>query len=139
MKTADYAGPPRAGRIAGEEERRQAGDRSPAQPAISNPQSTHPGIINSTNFASRSGEKQARKSINLTLPPRSITALIRPSGCGKSTSLRSINRLNELILAVRTEAEIQLDGENIYAPGTDLVSLRQRVGMVFQRWNPLPR
>jgi phosphate transport system ATP-binding protein len=70
---------------------------------------------------------------------RSITALIGPSGCGKSTFLRSINRLNGLIIGARAEGKILLDDEDIYAPGTDVVSLRQRVGMVFQRWNPFPK
>jgi phosphate transport system ATP-binding protein len=107
--------------------------------AVSNPRSSHPGVIASARFSFWYGEKQALKDISLTLASRSITALIGPSGCGKSTFLRSINRLNELIPGVRTEGEITLDGENIYAPGTDLVSLRQRVGMVFQRWNPFPK
>jgi phosphate transport system ATP-binding protein len=112
----------------------------PATSSILHPQSSpHPGVIDSRRFSFWYGEKQALKDINLTMPSRSITALIGPSGCGKSTFLRSINRLNELIPRVRTEGEIQLDGENIYAPGTDLVSLRQRVGMVFQRWNPFPK
>ena len=139
MSIADYAGSPRAGRIANRQPRADApGDVNP-QSAISNPQSLHPGTIASHNFSFWYGEKQALKDINLTLPSRSITALIGPSGCGKSTFLRSINRLNELILGVRTKGEIQLDGENIYAPGADLVSLRQRIGMVFQRWNPFPK
>jgi len=103
------------------------------------PQSPHPGLIHSTGFSFWYGEKQALREITLTIPSRSITALIGPSGCGKSTFLRSINRLNELIPGVRTAGEIQLDGESIYAAGTDLVSLRQRVGMVFQRWNPFPK
>jgi phosphate transport system ATP-binding protein len=102
-------------------------------------QSTHPGVIDARAFSFWYAQKQALKNINLTMPARSITALIGPSGCGKSTFLRSINRLNELIPGVRTEGEMQLDGENIYAHGTDLVSLRQRVGMVFQRWNPFPK
>ena len=101
--------------------------------------SPHPGVIAATGFSFWYGEKQALKTISLTMPARSITALIGPSGCGKSTFLRSINRLNELILGVRTDGEIRLDDENIYAPGVDLVSLRQRVGMVFQRWNPFPK
>jgi phosphate transport system ATP-binding protein len=68
-----------------------------------------------------------------------VTALIGPSGCGKSTFLRSINRLNELIPGARRSGEIRLDGENIYQKGMDIVTLRQRVGMVFQRWNPFPK
>ena len=107
--------------------------------AVRAPQSPHPGLIASQAFSFWYGEKQALKEITLTLESRSITALIGPSGCGKSTFLRSINRLNELIPGVRTSGEIRLDGESIYAPGTDLVSLRQRVGMVFQRWNPFPK
>ena len=108
--------------------------------SVLGPSSSSPrGTITSTSFCFWYGDTQALKSINLTIPPRAITALIGPSGCGKSTFLRSINRLNELIPGVRAEGEIQLDGESIYAPGTDLVSLRQRVGMVFQRWNPFPK
>src|SRR5688572_2198256 len=97
------------------------------------------GTLEATAFSFWYGKKQALKEISLKIPARSITALIGPSGCGKSTFLRSINRLNELIPGVRTAGEIQLDGENIYAAGTDLVSLRQRAGMVFQRWNPFPK
>ena len=107
--------------------------RSPAAP------SSHPGGVAARSFSFWYGEKQALKGITLSIAPRAITALIGPSGCGKSTFLRSINRLNELIPGVRADGEIALDGENIYAPGTDLVSLRQRVGMVFQRWNPFPK
>ncbi|HZO19569.1 MAG TPA: phosphate ABC transporter ATP-binding protein PstB [Gemmatimonadaceae bacterium] len=107
--------------------------RSPEAP------SSHPGRVAARAFSFWYGEKQALNDITLEIAPRSITALIGPSGCGKSTFLRSINRLNELIPGVRTEGEIALDGENLYAPGTDLVSLRQRVGMVFQRWNPFPK
>jgi phosphate transport system ATP-binding protein len=68
-----------------------------------------------------------------------VTALIGPSGCGKSTFLRSINRLNALLPGVRHAGRIELDGVDVYDRGVDLVSLRQRVGMVFQRWNPFPR
>jgi phosphate transport system ATP-binding protein len=68
-----------------------------------------------------------------------ITALIGPSGCGKSTFLRSINRMNDTIGGTRVEGEILLDGKNIYAPDVDVVELRQRVGMVFQRPNPFPQ
>src|SRR5690606_15749475 len=66
------------------------------------------------------------------------TALIGPSGCGKSTLLRSINRLNDLIPAVRTEGEMSLNGDTIYGRGADLIELRKRMGMVFQRPNPFP-
>lgn len=99
----------------------------------------HPGTVQSDRFSFWYGPKQALQDISLTMAARSITALIGPSGCGKSTFLRSINRLNELIIGVRADGRMLLDGENIYAPGTDVVSLRQRVGMVFQRWNPFPK
>jgi phosphate transport system ATP-binding protein len=85
------------------------------------------------------GRTQALFDIDLAIAPRGVTALIGPSGCGKSTFLRSINRLNELIPGARRTGEIRLDGENIYQKGMDVVTLRQRVGMVFQRWNPFPK
>jgi len=85
------------------------------------------------------GKTQALFDINMTIAPRAVTALIGPSGCGKSTFLRSINRLNELIPGARGSGEIRLDDENIYQKGMDVVTLRQRVGMVFQRWNPFPK
>jgi phosphate transport system ATP-binding protein len=85
------------------------------------------------------GRHQALFDINLHIVPRAVTAFIGPSGCGKSTFLRSINRLNELIPGARRSGEIRLDDENIYAKGVDVVTLRQRVGMVFQRWNPFPK
>jgi phosphate transport system ATP-binding protein len=85
------------------------------------------------------GKTQALFDINLSIAPRAVTALIGPSGCGKSTFLRSINRLNELIPGARGSGEIRLDDENIFQKGMDVVTLRQRVGMVFQRWNPFPK
>ena len=85
------------------------------------------------------GRNQALHDISMSIEPRTVTALIGPSGCGKSTFLRSLNRLNELIPNARREGEIRLDGEDIYARGVDVVTLRQRVGMVFQRSNPFPK
>jgi phosphate transport system ATP-binding protein len=85
------------------------------------------------------GPTQALKDINIIIKECQITALIGPSGCGKSTFLRTLNRTNELILHTRTEGIVTLDGQDIYQPGTDVVSLRQRVGMVFQRPNPFPK
>jgi phosphate transport system ATP-binding protein len=84
------------------------------------------------------GEFQALKKVSLDLRDRSITALIGPSGCGKSTFLRCLNRMNDLVDGVRITGEVLFHGENIYSPGTDLLSLRKRVGMVFQRPNPFP-
>ena len=99
----------------------------------------HPGSISARQFSFWYGEKQALHDIDLLLPSRSVTALIGPSGCGKSTFLRSINRLNALIQGARWTGSIEIDGEDIYRPHMDVVALRQRVGMVFQRWNPFPR
>jgi phosphate transport system ATP-binding protein len=84
------------------------------------------------------GQFQALKSVDLELEARKITALIGPSGCGKSTFLRTLNRMNDLIEGARTEGQVIFDGENIYDPGTDLLELRRRIGMVFQRPNPFP-
>jgi phosphate transport system ATP-binding protein len=99
----------------------------------------HPGSILAEGFSFWYGPKQALHEISLTMPARSVTALIGPSGCGKSTFLRSINRLNELIPGARRTGAIRLDGEDIYRQGMDVTALRQRVGMVFQRWNPFPK
>ena len=85
------------------------------------------------------GSNHALKNINIVIREGQITALIGPSGCGKSTFLRTLNRLNELIPHTRIEGTVTLDGQDIYQPGTDVVSLRQRVGMVFQRPNPFPK
>jgi phosphate transport system ATP-binding protein len=97
------------------------------------------GTLEASAFSFWYGKKQALKDITLTIPARSITALIGPSGCGKSTFLRSINRLNELIPGVRHEGDICLDGSSVFRRDLDVVALRQRVGMVFQRWNPFPK
>jgi phosphate transport system ATP-binding protein len=85
------------------------------------------------------GTTQALKNINIIIRERQITALIGPSGCGKSTFLRSLNRMNDLFPHTRTEGTVLLDGEDIYQTATDVVSLRQRIGMVFQRPNPFPK
>lgn len=85
------------------------------------------------------GKKQALTKININIREKSATALIGPSGCGKSTFLRSINRMNDLIDSVRTEGEIRINDENIFAPETDVVNLRKRVGMIFQKSNPFPK
>jgi len=98
-----------------------------------------PGAIAARSFSFWYGAKQALQEVDVAISPRSITALIGPSGCGKSTFLRSINRLNALIPGVRHEGRIELDGADVYAPDVDVVALRQRVGMVFQRWNPFPK
>ncbi|MFL5595609.1 MAG: phosphate ABC transporter ATP-binding protein, partial [Gemmatimonadaceae bacterium] len=97
------------------------------------------GTIEARSFSFWYGKKQALKNISVAVPPRSVTALIGPSGCGKSTFLRSINRLNDLIPGITHEGDLCLDGRSVYDPSLDVVALRQRVGMVFQRWNPFPK
>jgi phosphate transport system ATP-binding protein len=85
------------------------------------------------------GTHHALKGVSLPIFEREILALIGPSGCGKTTFLRSLNRMNDLLPGVRTEGKVLLDGEDIYARGQDVVQLRKRVGMVFQRPNPFPK
>jgi phosphate transport system ATP-binding protein len=84
------------------------------------------------------GSHHALKAVSLAIPPASVTAIIGPSGCGKSTLLRSFNRMNDLIRGVRTQGELTLDGADILGE-RDVVTLRRRVGMVFQRPNPFPK
>ncbi len=85
------------------------------------------------------GDFQALIDLNMPIPENQITALIGPSGCGKSTFLRSLNRMNDTISNTRAEGEVLLDGKNVYDPDVDVVDLRQRIGMVFQRPNPFPQ
>jgi phosphate transport system ATP-binding protein len=98
-----------------------------------------PGRVSAERFSFWYGEKQALYEITWTALPSSVTALIGPSGCGKSTFLRSINRMNALLPGIRHEGQIRLDDAEIYSRDMDLVTLRRRVGMVFQRWNPFPK
>jgi phosphate transport system ATP-binding protein len=82
---------------------------------------------------------RALADINLSVHEKRITAIIGPSGCGKSTLLRSFNRMNDLTPSAASRAKSALDGDDIYAPGVDVVDIRRRVGMVFQRPNPFPK
>ena len=85
------------------------------------------------------GDKRALGPATMEIAERHVTALIGPSGCGKSTFLRSLNRMNDLILGCRVQGEVRLDGHAIYGPGVDPVEVRRRVGMVFQKSNPFPK
>lgn len=85
------------------------------------------------------GSVQALEDVCLSIPRHRVTALIGPSGCGKSTYLRCLNRMNDMIENVRVEGDVHLDGHDIYDPRTDIVGLRSRVGMVFQKSNPFPK
>ncbi len=84
------------------------------------------------------GTFHAVQGVNLSVPPKAVTAFIGPSGCGKSTVLRTINRMHEVIPGARVEGRVELDGEDIYRPNVDPVEVRRAVGMVFQRPNPFP-
>jgi phosphate transport system ATP-binding protein len=85
------------------------------------------------------GDKKAIDDVSIDIQTEFVTAFIGPSGCGKSTFLRSLNRMNDTIASARVEGRIELDGEDIYASGMDVVQLRARVGMVFQKPNPFPK
>ena len=85
------------------------------------------------------GSNEAVMGVTLDVPPGLVTAIIGPSGCGKSTFLRAINRMNDLILGCRAGGRLMLDGQDVYAPRVDVVALRRRVGMVFQKPNPFPK
>ena len=85
------------------------------------------------------GKTQALKDVSLEIPERIVMAFIGPSGCGKSTFLRTLNRMNDVIPGTRLEGEVLIDDRDIYAPGTDVVELRRKVGMVFQKSNPFPK
>jgi phosphate transport system ATP-binding protein len=85
------------------------------------------------------GNKRALENINVTIPANRVTAFIGPSGCGKSTFLRTLNRMNDIIAGARVEGDVLIDGRDIYDRGMDVVALRRRVGMVFQKSNPFPK
>src|ERR1044071_4275589 len=85
------------------------------------------------------GRTQALKNISLNIPAQMVTAFIGPSGCGKTTFLRTLNRMNDVIAGTRVEGTVTIDGADIYAPGADVVDLRRKVGMVFQKSNPFPK
>ncbi|HKY27213.1 MAG TPA: phosphate ABC transporter ATP-binding protein PstB [Pyrinomonadaceae bacterium] len=115
-----------------------------AQPVVATRQGTFDApslvdkiIVRNLNFYY--GRSQALFDISLEIKERVVTAFIGPSGCGKSTFIRTLNRMNDVIPGTRVEGEVVIDGNNIYAPGTDVVDLRRKVGMVFQKSNPFPK
>ncbi len=85
------------------------------------------------------GRTRALADIDLAVPPNRVTALIGPSGCGKSTFLRTLNRMNDIVAGARVEGAVLIDNQDVYGPNTDVVALRRRVGMVFQKSNPFPK
>lgn len=99
----------------------------------------YPVKIEAHNFNFHYGAKQALFDINLSIPERRVTAFIGPSGCGKSTFLRSMNRMNDLIDGTRIDGHMMIDGVDVYSKDVDVVTLRRRVGMVFQKSIPFPK
>ena len=93
-------------------------------------------IIETINLSVKFGSKVAIESINITIPKNRVTALIGPSGCGKSTFIRSLNRMHDYTQTAKITGKVLLDGKDIYSPDVDPISIRRRVGMVFQQPNP---
>jgi phosphate transport system ATP-binding protein len=98
-----------------------------------------PAKIDVTSMNFYYGPRRVLEDIAVKVRPNEVTALIGPSGCGKSTFLRSLNRMNDIVPGARVEGRILIDGQDIYAPAVDVVDLRRRVGMVFQKSNPFPK
>ena len=117
-------------------ERVAAGERFPAEihPEIEREEI----ILDIRDFSLFYGQKQALFDISLKIPKGKVTAMVGPSGCGKSTLLRSVNRINDLLPTVRITGDMLLNGDTIYDPGVDVIELRKRMGMVFQKPNPFP-
>jgi phosphate transport system ATP-binding protein len=112
------------------------------EPALAKHEDTNgnaPVKVGVENMAVYYGKFRALTDINLSILEKRITAIIGPSGCGKSTLLRAFNRMNDLTPNARVEGVVSLDSQNIYAPGMDVVEVRRRIGMVFQRPNPFPK
>ncbi len=107
-------------------------------PAIHEAMKQTDAILTVEDFNLWYGAKQALFDINMVVPHGEVTALIGPSGCGKSTLLRSVNRINDLIDSLRIQGDMKLTGESIYGPSVDVIELRKRMGMVFQKPNPFP-
>jgi phosphate transport system ATP-binding protein len=100
---------------------------------------SEPSVFSVRNLDFYYGKSRALSNINMEIQPRKVTALIGPSGCGKSTFLRCLNRMNDTIPGTRVQGQVLLSGSDIYAEDMDVVDLRQRVGMVFQKPNPFPQ
>jgi phosphate transport system ATP-binding protein len=96
-------------------------------------------IISVENVDFYYGTTHALKAINIDVPEKKATAFIGPSGCGKTTLLRCLNRMNDLVIDARITGSIRLEGKDIYDSSTDVITLRRRVGMIFQKWNPFPK
>jgi phosphate transport system ATP-binding protein len=113
--------------------------RSPGLPLTDAAAITAPPMLQVRNLDLYYGQKQALHGIDLEVRRNTVMAFIGPSGCGKSTLLRALNRMNDLIDGVRVEGSVLLGGQDLYAPGVDVIALRKRMGMVFQKSNPFPK
>mgnify|MGYP003577046816 FL=1 len=110
-----------------------------ATPLLGVGPSGRPAVLESRAYNFWYGPNHALHDISIAVPSNAVTALIGPSGCGKTTFLRSINRMHDLTPGARHTGDLLLDGKSVFAPGTDVVALRQKIGMVFQRPNPFPK
>src|SRR5438105_3319611 len=108
-------------------------------PDNANPQVVNSKFIEISNFDFYYGDAKVLHGINFDVPERQVTALIGPSGCGKTTLLRSINRMNDLIEGIHHSGDIRVKGQSIYDPHLEVIALRKRIGMVFQKSNPFPK
>jgi len=117
----------------------QAPPSSASPSRASGPVPAAAALIEARNVSVFYGDHEAIKKVSLSMPRNNVIAMIGPSGCGKSTFLRSINRLNDLIPGCRVTGQLTIGGQDIYAPGVDLVTLRRHVGLVFQKPNPFPK
>ncbi|MBW8862494.1 MAG: ATP-binding cassette domain-containing protein, partial [Acidobacteria bacterium] len=114
--------------------------RPAASAAPARPRAAHaPPKIDVKTLNVSYGERRVLHGIDAEIQPNQVTALIGPSGCGKSTFLRTLNRMNDIVPGARIEGTVTIDGRDIYAPAVDVVDLRRRVGMVFQKSNPFPK
>jgi phosphate transport system ATP-binding protein len=111
----------------------------PRPPAASTPQHEGQLKIDVDHLSFYYGAKRALEDISIKIQPNVVTAFIGPSGCGKSTFLRTLNRMNDIIPGARVEGRVYIDGGDVYGPGVDVVALRRKVGMVFQKSNPFPK
>nr|MDQ3346589.1 phosphate ABC transporter ATP-binding protein [Acidobacteriota bacterium] len=111
--------------------------RTESRPAASDPD--RPAVIDVQHLNFYYGAKRALEDITIGIRPNVVTAFIGPSGCGKSTFLRTLNRMNDIIPGTRVEGKVVVNGRDVYGPGSDVVQLRRRVGMVFQKPNPFPK
>src|SRR6186997_237948 len=109
----------------------------PEPPAVDSGGRPSKIVVKDLNF--HYGAKRALENISIEIPSNLVTAFIGPSGCGKSTFLRTLNRMNDIITGTRVDGEVKIDGQDIYGGGVDVVTLRRRVGMVFQKSNPFPK